>query len=402
MKNVVLTTVGIAALSSAAIHTPVFADDHQLSMTLRTHFGQVTRDWGAPNGEQVSQAVRLDYASPYYNDVIGVDGSLYSVFKLYAHGNRAALPLLDENKEGFTKVGQANLKLRLNEDSEVRIGRMRIISPLMTDTDGRSEPSTRQAIKATTNLAGVNLYGIYSDKVAASGNDSFRNYTSNGDGVAIIGGRYKFDNGLRLHIAHGELKDAKQQTFINAGYEFPLGDNSLALDVMHYMAKDSGDMSNLADNVGADGELDTYLSNIAASLNRGDMTYTLSYQTVGDDLYEPSWDGFRNDKSVLWSWNSVQFLDFYNANQDSLQFRVDYKPSSVPGLKLMARYTEGDYEAAGQTFDDKEFDFETHYTIQEGAAKGLNLTLRYANVDIGGVGTLEDIRLIAQYKMDIL
>jgi len=398
MKNIAVAALSCTALMSAVLPTLVQADEHKLDMTFRTHFGQVDRDF-APSSEEMSQALRLDYTSPYYNDVIGVDGSLYAIFKLHSDGNTAGIPLLDENGDGFTKIGQANVKLKLNDDSELRIGRMRIVSPLMTDTDGRSEPSTRQAIKATTAIGGVNLYAIYSDKVSTSGVDTFENYTAGGDGVAIIGGRYRFGNGLGIHLSHGQLKDAKQQTFINANYSMPVGDTKLSFDAYHYMAQDIGDKSNLADDIGADGKLDTSLSNLAVSLNSGDLTYIVSYQTVGDDLYEPSWDGFANDKSVLWTWNSVQILDFYNANEDSLQFRVDYEPSSVPGLSFMARYTEGDTKANG--FEDKEFDLEAQYTIQSGAAKGLNLKLRYADVEIAGPGKLQDIRLIAQYKMNI-
>ena len=386
----------LAVLGSVAGST-AYADSGDLSLTFRTHYGQVDRHFGPEDSEEMSFTTKLDYVSAYYKDLIGFDGSLYAVSKLYADKNTARLPLLDENGDGFSKIGQANIKFKPTDDLELRLGRMRIISPLLIDTDGRSEPSTREAFKADYQLGGVKLYGIYSTGVATSGRDSFSGYTEDDDGVGILGGRYRFDNGLGIHLAHGQLKDAKRQTFINASYGIPVGDDKLSFDLYHYMAKGIGDQSNLADATGADGELDTYLSSLAISYAHKDMTYSVSYQQVGDDLYEPSWDGFNNDRTVLWSNNSVQILDFYNANQESLQLRVDYAPASIPGLNMMTRYTEGDYTVAGNTFDDKEFNLETKYVIQQGWAKGLALKMRYADVTIGGVGDLEDFRLIAEY-----
>ncbi len=399
-KKVLSQSIALATL--AALSVPAQADEHSLSLTARTHFGQVDRHFGPEDSEEMSQTLRLDYQSPLYNDLIGVDASFYSIFKLHADKNTAGIPLLDENGDGFTKIGQANIKIKPSDNAEVRIGRMRVISPLLMDTDGRSEPSTRQAVRGHVKLSDVKLYGIYSDRVATTGSDSFEKYTADGDGITILGASTRLENGLGLHLSHGRLKDAKQQSFINASYELPLGDSSLALDAYHYMAKGIGDKSNLADGTGADGKFDTSLSNIAASLNSGDFTYTLSFQTVGDDLYDPSWDGFNNDRTVLWSWNSVQILDFYNPNQDSLQLRVDYRSSNIPGLSLMARYTEGDYKAGNETVTDKELNLESQYIIQSGAAKGLKLKLRYADVQIGGVGDLEDLRLIADYQMNLL
>lgn len=387
----------LAALSGLA-NSQVYAEDN-LSLTFRTHYGQVDRHFGPEDSEEMSFATRLDYVSDYYLDRIGFDASIYAVAKLYADKNTAGLPLLDEDGKGFTKIGQANIKWKPTDELELRLGRMRIISPLMTDTDGRSEPSTREAFKADFQVGSAKLYGIYSTGVATTGQDSFGSYTEGDDGVVILGGRYRFSNGLGVHLAHGQLKDAKRQTFMNASYGIPVGGDKLSFDLYHYMAKGIGDQSNLADATGSDGDLDTYLSSLAVSYTHKDLTYSAAYQRVGDDLYEPSWDGFNNDRSVLWTNNSVQILDFYNPHEESLQLRVDYAPAVVPGLTLMTRYTEGDYKAAGETLEDKEFNLEAMYELQQGWAKGLSLQLRYADVTIGGVGDLEDMRLIAQYKL---
>ncbi|PSJ22598.1 hypothetical protein CVH10_05790 [Halomonas sp. ND22Bw] len=380
--------------------SPAYSESGDLALTFRTHYGQVDRHFGPEDSEEASFTTKVDYTSAYYGGFLGFDASVYSVSKLYADKNTAGLPLLDDDGNGFSKIGQANIKIRPVDDLEFRLGRMRVISPLLIDTAGRSEPSTREAFKMDAQLGSASLYGIYSTAVSRAGNDSFESYTEDDDGVAIVGGKYRFDDALSVHLAHGQLKDAKRQTYFNASYGIPLGEDRLSFDLHHYMAKGIGDQSNLADATGPDGQLDTYLSSLAVSYAHEDVTYSVSYQGVGDDLYEPSWDGFENDRSVLWTNNSVQILDFYNPQQESLQFRVDYAPSLVPGLSLMTRYTEGDYSSAGETLEDKEFNLEAMYEVQQGWAKGLSFQLRYADVTIGGVGELEDVRLIAQYALD--
>jgi len=384
-----------------SVSAPLAHAEDNLSLTFRTHYGQVDRHFGPEDSEEMSFTTRLNYVSDYYWDRVGFDLSLYSVARLYADKNTAGLPLLDEDGKGFSKIGQANIKFKPTDNLELRLGRMRIISPLMIDTDGRSEPSTREAFRLDYQLGTGKVYGIYSTGVATTGEESFHGYTDDDDGVVILGGRYQFDNGLGIHLAHGQLKDAKRQTYLNASYGIPVNDGRLAFDLYYYMARGIGDQSNLADATGPDGKLDTWLGSLAVSYAYGDLTYALSYQQVGDDLYEPSWDGFNHDRSVLWTNNSVQILDFYNPRQKSMQLRVDYAPAAIPGLNLLASYTRGDYKSGGETLDDKEFDFEAGYAIQAGWAKGVSLKLRYADVSIGGVGDLDDLRLIAQYQLDL-
>ncbi|GGC04801.1 vanillate porin [Marinobacterium zhoushanense] len=397
MKRKKLLNCSIILASGFVINSHVYAVDDNIALTFRTHYGQVDRHFGAEDSEEMSFTAKLDYASDYYKDLIGFDASIYSVSKLYADKNTARIPLLDENGDGFSKIGQANIKLKPNDNMTLRMGRMRIISPLMTDTDGRSEPGTREALRGDVQIGGAKLYGIYSTAAAASGYDSFEQYTDDGDAVVIVGGRYRFENGLGVHLAHGQLQDAKRQTFISGHYGIPVGEDNLDFDIYHYMAKGIGDQSNLADNPGSDGKLDTYLSNIVVAYSHKDLTYSLSYQRVGDDLYEPSWDGFNHDRSVLWTNNSVQILDFYSPQEESLQVRVDYAPSQIPGFTLMTRYTEGDYKDGDEKLKDSEFNLEAGYVVQTGVAKDLALKMRYADVEVGGVGNLEDIRLIAEY-----
>ena len=117
-----------------------------------------------------------------------------------------------------------------------------------------------------------------------------------------------------------------------------------------------------------------------------------------------SWDGFQNDNNVLMVWNSVQILDFNNADEESLQVRADYNVAAVPGLSLMARHTEGwDIDgAAGNDLEESETDLEAKYAFQAGTFEGLTLRARVAHVESDEGQDIDEVRLIANYGFSAL
>jgi imipenem/basic amino acid-specific outer membrane pore len=82
----------------------------------------------------------------------------------------------------------------------------------------------------------------------------------------------------------------------------------------------------------------------------------------------------------------------------------------VPGLSFMTRYIYGDdiTTSSGEEGKEHEWNFETKYVIQEGAAKDLSFRLRHAiwrandayNADYSA--DLNDTRLIVEYPLDVL
>ena len=83
----------------------------------------------------------------------------------------------------------------------------------------------------------------------------------------------------------------------------------------------------------------------------------------------------------------------------------------VPGLSFMARYITGDnidYGPGTEEGEENEFNFETKYVIQEGAAKDLSFRLRSAiyransvqNANYGSDNN--DFRVIIEYPLSVL
>lgn len=228
--------------------------------------------------------------------------------------------------------------IQVGDNTELRAGRMSLATPLLYDDDARSTPSSTQAVKLDTNLGGADLYAIYSDRAVNMNGTKFEKY-KNAAGeefdLYVLGGGYTFDSGLSVQLAHGQADDYMRQTYLNASYPIKLSNgDSMLIDAHYYDGTDDGDL------YGSD--YDSTLFNLAGRYTTGDLTLTLSYQQVGgDDSYDYSWDGFDNDNHILMTWNSVQYLDFNYADEESLQLRADYNVAAVPGLSLMACHTEG-------------------------------------------------------------
>lgn len=403
MKSLYKAPLAMAVAAATLTATPaaLAANEPSLNINLRTLY--FNRDiHGDENQVAAAQAVRADYVSPYYNGVVGFDASIFGALKLDGRDNDAGSRVLKADggdTESYAKLGQAYLKLKLGENTELRAGRMVLATPLLQDDDARSTPSSTQAVKLDTQLGGANLYAIYSDRAVDVNGTKFNKYKAdNGEDydLYLVGGAYTFANGLTVQAAHGVADDYLRQTYLNASYPIKLSNGDSALiDAHYYDGSDDGEL------YGSD--YDSSLFNLAGRYTTGDLTMTLSYQNIGgDDGYDYFWGG--EDSNVLMVWNSVQYLDFNSADEQSLQVRADYNVAAVPGLSLMARHTEAwDIDAGIEDdLEERETDLEAKYVFQGGTFEGLSLRARVAHVESEQFSNVDEFRLIANYGFSAL
>lgn len=409
MKSLYKAPLALAIAAGTLVATPAAfaANEPSLNINLRTlYFNRDFRDGTDARAEgedrvAASQAVRVDYTSPYYNDVIGFDASIFGALKLDGRGGDENIGMLKADRDdtdSYAKLAQAFVKVKLGENTELRAGRMVLETALLYDDDSRSTPSSTQAIKLDTKLGGANLYAIYSDRAVNMSGTKFQKYEANGEeyDLYVIGGSYTFANGLSVQAAHGIADDYLRQTYLNASYPIKLANgDSMLIDAHYYDGSDDGDLYG--------GDYDSNLFNLAGRYTTGDLTLTLSYQNVGgDNGYDYSWGG--EDNNILMVWNSVQYLDFNSADEESVQVRADYNVAAVPGLSLMARHTEGwDIDAGLEDdLEERETDLEAKYVFQAGALEGLSLRARVAHVESEQFSDVDEFRLIANYGFDVL
>ncbi|QSR35537.1 hypothetical protein CFI10_11115 [Marinobacterium iners] len=95
--NTLKKPLAIALASCGMIATPAaFANEPSLDINLRTlYFNRDFRQGTAEDRVAASQAVRIDYVSPYINDVIGFDASLFGALKLDGRGGDESIGMLN-------------------------------------------------------------------------------------------------------------------------------------------------------------------------------------------------------------------------------------------------------------------------------------------------------------------
>lgn len=400
-----IKTISLAIAALGAIsNTPVMAADGDdgmvINLGLRTFYMNRDFDAGIPDTIAAGQAFRMELLSPYWHDVIGVDVSAVHVAKLEGDKTVNSSDVLTPDGDGYTTLEQAYLKLRPVENVDLKVGRMILMTPLLNDITSRISAPSTQGAYGSIKLGSGEVYAIYSDRASMNNSEKFEKYrAANGETYDIksLGATYKFDNGLSTHLQYAVADDYQKQLYLNASYSTKMGEHDLLLDLTHMRGEDDGDL------YGAD--YDSNLTGLTGRLSRGNWAYTLAYQAIGgNDAYDQKWGG--DDNTQFFTWGAVQLLDFNAKDEQSLQLRVDYDVASVPGLHLMARHTESwdiDY-AGGDDGQRRETNFDAKYTLQDGAAKGLNLRLRVAHADGDDavVPRINDIRLIAEYNTNLL
>ncbi|MBE9399402.1 outer membrane porin, OprD family [Pontibacterium sp. N1Y112] len=399
LKKLTIAVMALSALSSAQVIAADTDDKMQVNLGLRTFYMNRDFDAGIPDTIAAGQAFRAEFLSPFWNDMIGVDASVVHVAKLEGDKTVNSSDVLTTSGDGYTTLEQAYIKIKPTDNLNIRAGRMILMTPLLNDLTSRISAPSTQAIHATASFDGGEIYGIYSDKASMNNDEDFKAYSANGEDydVASIGGSYAFANGLSTHIQYGVADDYQKQAYFNIAYPAKVGDYDLMLDLTHMRGEDDGDL------YGRD--YDSNLTGLTARLSQGNLAYTIAYQTVGgSDAYDQKWGGA--DNTQFFTWGAVQLLDFNAKDEQSLQARIDYDVPGIPGLHLMARHTESwDIDHAGGDDGQRhETNVDVKYTLQDGAAKGLNLRLRVANVDGDDavVPRINDIRFIVDYKTNLL
>ncbi|MCW8884603.1 MAG: OprD family porin [Motiliproteus sp.] len=388
-----------AVASVSGVAAEVQEEGYKVDLDLRTFYMNRDFDQGLNDIHAAGQAFKLNVYSPYYGGVVGFDITVTEVVELLDDETIRSSDVLNEEGNGYTAVENLYLKFKPVENVNIRAGRMVIMTPLLNDMQSRLSAPSTQAISADATFGELGLYGFYSNEASRNNSQDFGKYRANGEDyeIASVGGSYKFSNGLKTQIQYAVADDYLKQTFINLTHETKLSDYDVMLDLIFMHGEDDGAL------YGSD--YDSNLTSLTARFSKGNLAYTVNYQTVGgDDGYNIQWGG--QDDSQFYTWGAVQLLDFNADDEQSLQFRVDYDVPSVPGLHLMARHTEAwDIDSGAITDGERrETNLDAKYTVQSGKAKDLSLHLRVAHVDGDSavIPEITDIRLILDYPLSLL
>jgi len=353
--------------------------------------------------EEFGLGIRLLLESGFTQGTVGVgfDAHSLSSIKLDSGRGRRGNGLFATTDDGRsddtqTEVGGA-IKFRVS-DTVLKHGNMFTGSPVFSTDDSRILPEVATGTMLTSNeIEGLELsagrFTALSSQVA-TGRDSINGKGAKGlTSANIVGASYSFNDNFSAAVHASDVEDYFKKKYVNLNYNLPLAEEqALNFDFNFYRTTDDG--KKLA------GTVDNKIFSLAAAYSFGAHTVTLAHQrSSGDSAYAYGIDG----GGTIWLANSVQFSDFDREDENSWQVRYDLDMTSygVPGLSFMSRYIRGNNIDTGVAGADEgqehEFDFETKYVIQEGAAKDLSFRLRSAiSSDVN------DVRLIVEYPLSVL
>lgn len=367
--------------------------------------------------EETGLGIRLLLESGFTQGTVGVGFDAHSLSSIKLDGGRGRngtgqFATTDEGRgdDTQTEVGGA-IKFRVS-DTVLKYGNQMTSSPVFATDDSRILPEVATGTLLTSNeIEGLELTAgrftalstqtsSYRDSVNGRNDDGVKNpgLTS----ANIIGASYSFTENFSGAIHASDVEDYFKKKYINLNYNLPLADDqALNFDFNAYKTNDDGQKLS--------GEVDNKIWSLAAAYTLGAHTFTLAHQrSSGDSAYAYGIDGL----GTVFLANSVQFSDFDRKDERSWQGRYDLDMTTygVPGLSFMTRYIYGDNidTGVGEEGKEHEFNFETKYVFQEGAAKDLSLRLRSSIWRANSVQNDEygadnnDLRLIVEYPLSVL
>jgi len=418
-------TAGTAqlAMASAQSEAKGFIEDSDLQLFNRALYhnrdfkhgaaGNTTSD-GDRKGyrEEFGIGTRVLFESGFTQGTVGfgVDAHTLSSTKLDTGKGRVGLGQFSENSEGEAEDTQseagAAVKARLS-NTTLKYGNQFVGSPVFTTDDSRILPEVATGTYLTsTEIEGLELSaGLFTaiSSQTETGKDSLTQEDQTLKSANIYGISYSFTDNLSASFHASDVEDFWKKKYVNINYGIPLADDqSLNFDFNYYKSDDEGRA--------IAGELQNKLWSLASAYTLGAHTVTLAYQrSSGDTGYNYGIDG----GSTIWVANSVQIADFMAKDERSWQARydLDMETYGVPGLSFMTRYVTGDnmdVEGFEEEGKEHEWNVESKYVIQDGAAKDLSFRVRhsvYRSNDAGAEASYSDrndTRLIIEYPLDII
>lgn len=309
-----------------------------------------------------------------------------------------------EAEETQTEVGGA-VKVRLS-NTVLKYGNQMTSSPVFATDDSRILPEVATGTLLTSNeIEGLTLTaGRFTglSQQAPTGHDS-RGLKS----INMGGASYQFTEDFNAGVYASDVEDAFKKQYLNLNYNITIADDqALNFDFNGYNTDFEKSYATDANGNKADNQI----WSLAAAYTMGAHKFTLARQESNGDLgYDYGLDG----NGTIYLANSVQISDFNGKDENSWQARYDLNMASygVPGLSFMTRYVTGDnIDLGAGTSEGKEheWNFESKYVVQEGAAKDLSLRLRQSSYRANSAyndvyeSDLYDTRLIVEYPLSIL
>ena len=403
-----LLAMSIAALIPLSAGAEGFVEDTKITVNARNFYiNREFRDDSVQRtkAEEWTQSFILNIQSGYTPGPVGFGVDVLAGVAVKLDGGRgtfgtALLPTHTDGRpaDDYGRFGVA-AKAKIS-NTELKIGEMMPVLPILRADDGRSLPQTFEGGMITSReIDGLMLTAGQFRQNSERNNASMEDMSFGGgasDRFNYIGGEYAFNNNqTTVGLWTAELKDVYEQQYVQLLHTQPLGDDlALTANLGYFQGDEDG--SALA------GKLDNKTYSGLFGLKTGGNTFYVGLQKVSGDTWMRV-NGTSGGTLANDSFNN----SYDNAEERSWQLRHDYNFAAmgVPGLTLMNRYISGDNIQTATVDDGKEWGRESElaYTVQNGPAKNLNIKWRNSSFRSEvNARDLDENRLIFNYPLSIL
>ena len=394
----------------------------QLDYRNGSSFRATNGERGKTQARESGYGLMLNYQSGYTQGLIGVglDAHAYGGINLGTEPDAARATPRYVAKGGqdlassFGRAGGA-LKLRVSS-TELKIGEMRTRNPIFHSSDTRLLPETNRGWQITS--ADIPTLALQAGRFTAwadrnsrkNGGDLLANYSgANAGSFSFAGGAWTTPvKNWSLSSYIGQYEDHWNTWYLGSFYKHDLAPRqSLAFNFNLYRNRDTGQARA--------GEVNNTTVSLMTSYATGVHKFGLGYQKVhGDTPFD------YVNRGSIWLENAMQLSDFNGANEASWQVKYDIDLATLltPGLSAGVAYTRGtgiDYRRLTSVYRNYlgysgsqgrhwERDMLLRYTVQQGAAKGLALQLRYGVHRVNraqGEANIDQIRLLAEMPVQL-
>ncbi|MCW7553524.1 OprD family porin [Endozoicomonas gorgoniicola] len=428
MKLTQLSALSAAIMLATTAQANSFVDDSSLNIELRTHFHDRAKE-GHKNSKdyderssQWAQAIRADFSSGYFENIVGIDINAYYALKLGAsnvdgYTNPGVLPVdAKGDSSSYGKTGYA-IKFNLMDMGVLKYGRMQLDTPLINDSDSRALPSMSEAFYGDFAYEGLKTHVVWATKANAKTKSGFVDYMAedkkkadNKEPVKAIGASYDFGNGLGLSADYATQDDFAKKYLTEVTYATDISGMGLGFAAQYAKYSNIGYAKDKhVSNGYSDDSINAWGIKVDASIQQA--TFGLAYTKVEDsDLgkFNNNWGGEAmdgNDDTGYFGYNSIQYSDFNARAQKAIGLSAGYDFAGiVDGLSADAIYVTSDFKnSAGNKQDEKEYNFRLKYAFPQ--VEGLSAQLRYAKNTKENDGhkdtVTSDTRVILKYNVAV-
>jgi hypothetical protein len=432
--------VGVLAQQAGAAG---FIEDSKASVSSRTmYYNNDNREGGADQKES-AEGLKFDYLSGFTQGSVGFGIDAQALVGIHLDGGKGHHPdantFFPSDSDGSAvsewSRAAANVKARFSKTEAHLGGALAPNLPILVANDSRLLPQT---------FDGGTITSKEIDNVTFNAGQlehSAGRASSNSTGLAVNGGTqdsnkflyggadWKVTKDLTLQYYYANLEDYYKQNFLGLVHVFQIdAKQSFKTDIRYFDSSSdgkNGDVGYRFNNNGGfaktPGEVDNKTWSAMFTYTLGGNAFLLGHQRVNDDggfvfLNQGSVVDSRgrpegNGGASFYSFTDAMVNSFIRAGENTTfgQYSYDFAALGVPGLKAAVAYLHGDDIKAttgnGPDASEWERDMRIDYTIQQGALKGLGVTLRngvYRGSEVSNSPDIDQTRLIFNYTYSFL